>query len=157
MNKRTFIIITDDAILLTEFNWARRQWPTNSRHFEYQKLRNKGKITLQPTLSLQTKSVWRGHMFTYSKITFFAKPETKGIFLKRIRREPANWFNDSQRISSGLTSLGCGHLTSETCFFSQEYAHFGAHTTQLCIVFLSSFQKKFWIHAFFSRFWIHGW
>ena len=29
--------------------------------------------------------------------------------------------------------MGCGHLTSETCFFSQERAHFGAHTSQLCI------------------------
>ena len=32
---------------------------------------------------------------------------------------------------SRLTSLGCGqHLTSETCFFSQEHTHFGIHTTQ---------------------------
>ena len=54
--------------------------------------------------------------------------------------------------------MGCGHLTSETCFFSQEYAHFGAHTTQFRIVCLSSFQKKTFgqLLRFFSRF-LNSW
>ena len=44
---------------------------------------------------------------------------------------------------SRLTSLGCGqHLTSETCFFSQEHTHFGIHTTQF-VYFCQSVNNTF--------------
>ena len=54
------------------------------------------------------------------------------------------------KVESGLTSLGCGHLTSETCFFSQEYAHFGAHTTQFCISVIVSKKVFFFTFEFMA-------
>ena len=49
---------------------------------------------------------------------------------------------------SGLTSLGCGHLTSETCFFNLKHTHFGTHTTQF-VYFAHTF-KKVAVRLFFS-------
>ena len=58
---------------------------------------------------------------------------------------------------SGLTSLGCGHLTSETCFFSQERAHFGAHTTQLCMYFADRFKKSWPLFFTVLNSWLVVW
>ena len=66
------------------------------------------------------------------------------------------WWDHIEKLSR-LTSLGCGqHLTSETCFFSQEHAHFGAHTTQLCISLTLSKKDFRSTSLFFSRF-LNSW
>ena len=56
---------------------------------------------------------------------------------------------------SGLTSLGCGHLTSETYFLNLKHTHIGAYTTQF-VHFAHTFKKSG--KAFFSRFsWLIVW